>query len=121
MRLDRLHDILARHAPLHVVLRDASGTGAVLHWSHLPDSLLLLLALPLHPLLSQPAALHVAAVLLGPLATGLLGIATAWAMAPIADRDWRWLAPVQAGVAFPSSPLGYRGWRTITCCWRRRQ
>ena len=25
MRLDRLHDILVRHAPLHVVLRDASG------------------------------------------------------------------------------------------------
>ena len=47
MRLDRLHDILARHAPVRVVLRDASGAGAALHWSHLLDSLLLLLALPL--------------------------------------------------------------------------
>ena len=109
MRLDRLHDILAAHAPLHVVLRDASGTGAVLHWSHLLDSLLLLLALPLRPLLSQPAALHVAAVLLGPLAMGLLGIATAWAMAPIADRDWRWLAPVLAGTAFPIVAYGLPG------------
>src|SRR5271155_2139140 len=72
MRLDRLHDILARHAPLHVVLRDASGAGAILHWSHLLDSLLLLLALPLRPLLSQSAGLHIAAVLLGPLAMGLL-------------------------------------------------
>lgn len=109
MRLDRLHDILARHAPLHVVLRDASGSGAVLHWSHLLDSLLLLLALPLRPLLSQPAALHVAAVLVGPLAMGLLGIATAWAMAPIADREWRWLAPVQAGVAYPIAVYGLPG------------
>jgi hypothetical protein len=109
MRLDRLHDILVRHAPLHVVLRDASGTGAVLHWSHLLDSLLLLLALPLRPLLSQPAALHVAAVLVGPLAMGLLGIATAWAMAPIADREWRWLAPVQAGAAFPIAVYGLPG------------
>ena len=109
MRLDRLHDILARHAPLHVVLRDASGAGAVLHWSHLLDSLLLLLALPLRPLLSQSAALHVAAVLLGPLGMGLLGIATAWAMAPIADRGWRWMAPVMAGAAFPIVTYGFPG------------
>ena len=118
MRLDRLQDILARDAPLHVVLRDASGAGAILHWSHLLDSLLLLLALPLRPLLSQSAALHVAAVLLGPLAMGLLGIATAWAMAPIADRGWRWMAPVMAGAAFPIVTYGFPGWHTITCCWQ---
>jgi len=41
MRLDRLHDILARHAPLHMVLHDVFGAGAVPHWSHLLDSLLL--------------------------------------------------------------------------------
>ena len=109
MRLDRLHDILARHAPLHVVLHDASGAGAVLHWSHLLDSLLLLLALPLRPLLSQFAALHVAAVLLGPLAMGLLGTATAWAIAPIADREWRWMAPVLAVAAFPIVTYGFPG------------
>jgi hypothetical protein len=109
MRLDRLHDILVRHAPLHVVLHDASGAGAVLHWSHLLDSLLLLLALPLRPFLSQPVALHVAAVLFGPLAMGLLGIATAWAMAPIADRGWRWMAPVAAVAAFPIVAYGFPG------------
>jgi hypothetical protein len=109
MRLDRLQDILARHAPLHVVLRDASGAGAVLHWSHLLDSLLLLLALPLRPFLSQPASLHVAAVLVGPLGVGLLGTATAWAMAPFADRGWRLMAPVLAGLAFPIVAYGLPG------------
>jgi hypothetical protein len=94
MRLDRLHDILAHHAPLHVVLRDASGAGAVLHWSHLLDMLLLLLALPLRPFLDQAEALYVAAAMLGPLSVGLLGTASAWAMAPNADRRWRWMAPV---------------------------
>ncbi len=94
MRLDRLNDILLRHAPLHVVLRDASGAGALLHWSHLLDMLLLLLALPLRPFLSQTDALYAAAALLGPLSVGLLGTAAAWAMAPFADRWWRWMAPV---------------------------
>jgi hypothetical protein len=98
MRLDRLHDILVWHAPLNVVLRDASGTGALLHWSHLLDMLLLLLALPLRPFLIQADALYVAAALLGPLSVGLLGTTAAWAMAPAADRGWRWMAPVIAAL-----------------------
>ena len=93
MRLDRLHDMLARRSPLHVVLRDASGAGGLLHWSHLLDMLLLLLALPLQPFLSQADALYGAAAVLGPLSVGLLGVTTAWAMAPMADRHWRWIAP----------------------------
>ncbi len=105
MRLDRLHDILARHTPLHVVLRDASGAGAVLHWSHLLDMLLLLLALPLRPFLDQADALYVAAALLGPLSVGLLGTVSAWAMAPNADRGWRWMAPVL--VALSPSIVNY--------------
>jgi len=99
MRLDRLRDILAGHAPLHVVLRDASGAGALLHWSHLLDTLLMLFALPLRPFLSQADALYVAAALLGPLSMGLLGFTTAWAMAPNADRRWRWMAPVLAALS----------------------
>jgi len=109
MRLDRLRDILARHAPLHVVLRDASGAGALLHWSHLLDSLLLLLALPLRLFLNQPEALHVAAVLIGPLGVGLLGIAVAWVMAPFADRQWRWTAPTLAALAPPIIGYGLPG------------
>lgn len=109
MRLDRLRDILDRGAPLHVVLRDASGTGAVMSWSHLMDALLLLLALPMRPFLNQPAALHVAAVLFGPIGMGLLGIATAWAMAPFAGRGWRWTAPALAAMAPPIFGYGLPG------------
>jgi hypothetical protein len=47
MRLVRLRDIVAAHRPLHDVARDASGNGTVLHWSHLLDSFLLVLAAPL--------------------------------------------------------------------------
>jgi hypothetical protein len=109
MRLDRLGDILTHHAPLDVVLRDASGDGAVMSWTHLLDSLLLLLALPLRPLLGQSAALHGAAVLLGPLGVGLLGVAAAWVMAPLADRGWRWTAPVLTALAPPIVSYGVPG------------
>ena len=84
MRLVRLEDILAAHAPLHTVMRDGSGAGAVLHWSHLLDSLLLLLAAPLQPLLGWPHALHLAGLAFGPLCMAGLGIAIAWVAAPIA-------------------------------------
>src|SRR5690348_8627646 len=67
MRLVRLDDIVAAHAPLDVVARDASGAGTVLHWSHLLDNLLLLMAAPLAPWLGEHAALHWAGVMLGPL------------------------------------------------------
>lgn len=84
MRLVRLEDILAAHAPLHTVMRDGSGTGAILHWSHLLDSLLLLLAVPFQPFLGWPDALHLAGLAFGPLCLGALGIAIAWACAPVA-------------------------------------
>lgn len=109
MRLVRLRDILAAHAPLHAVMRDASGAGAILHWSHLLDSLLLVAALPLRPWLGQAGALHAAAALSGPLAVGLLGIATAWAMAPFSLRRWRWTAPALTGLAVPIVGYGMPG------------
>ena len=84
MRLVRLEDILAAHAPLHTVMRDGSGAGALLHWSHLLDSLLLLLAAPLQPFLGWPNALHLAGLGFGPLCLGALGVAIAWAAAPAA-------------------------------------
>jgi len=101
MRLARLGDILRAEAPLHAVLRDGSGDGTLLHWSHLLDSLLLLLALPLRPFLDWDAALHGAALMLGPVGMGLLGAAVAWAAAPLADRGWRWMAPVLVALALP--------------------
>ena len=109
MRLDRLRDILAHRAPLHAVLRDASGAGDVLPWAHLMDSVLLLLAAPLRPFLSEWEASQVAAVLVGPLGVGLLGIATAWMMAPLSDCGWRWTAPASVALATPIVTYGIPG------------
>jgi len=108
MRLVRLEDILRQHTPLHAVARDSSGSGTLLHWSHLLDSLLLLLAAPLAPFLDAHAALHAAGLALGPLSVGLLGVALAWAGAPVSYRGWRWtaalcgaMAPAVVGYAIP--------------------
>lgn len=105
MRLVRLNDIVTAGAPLHAVMRDGSGGGTVLHWSHLLDSLLILLAAPLAPALGWPAALHGAGLASGPLAMAGLGAALAWAAAPAAERGWLWTA----GLAAAAAPvlLGY--------------
>ena len=105
MRLVRLEAILAAHKPLDVVARDGSGMGTVLHWSHLLDSILLVLAAPLTPWLGEHEALRWAGVILGPLGTGFLGAALAWAAAPLTDREWRWTAPVFGVFALPI--IGY--------------
>ncbi len=109
MRLVRLRDMVDRGTPLHAVARDASGDGAVMSWSHLLDSLMLLLALPLRPFTTPAVALHGAALALGPLEVGLLGAAAAWALAPLAERRWRWTAPVLAGLAPPIVTYGMPG------------
>jgi hypothetical protein len=96
MRLVRLHDMMAAHAPLQAVARDASGAGTVLAWSHLLDSLLLLLAWPLGWFLDQTKSLLWAGILLGPLSVGLLCASTAWACAPLTDPAWRWTTAVVA-------------------------
>ena len=94
MRLVRLREILRAGAPVDVVPRDASGAGMVLHWSHLLDSLLCLLAAPLRLVLDSTQALFAAALLSGPLALAGLGMAVAWAAAPFADRSRLWFAPL---------------------------
>ena len=99
MRLVRLNDIIASGQPLHVVLRDASGTGAVMSWSHLMDALLLLLAAPLAAVAGWPAALHAAGLAWSPLCMASLGIATVWAIAPVAPRAALWMAAIAVGLA----------------------
>ena len=101
MRLVRLRDILAAHAPLHAVARDGSGHGTVLHWSHLLDSFLLVLATPLGWFMPQGAALHAAGLLWGAISLAALGYACVWAVAPFVRKDWRWIAPV-AGIMVPT-------------------
>ena len=109
MRLVRLRDMLAAGAPLDAVARDGSGHGVVLHWSHLLDSLLLLLAAPLAPWLGWEAALRWVALGVGPLCMGALGAALAWSVAPLAERRWRLLAPLLAAISPPIAAYGMPG------------
>ncbi len=99
MRLVRLGDIVASGRPLHAVLRDASGSGAIMSWSHFMDALLLLLAAPLAGLMGWPGALHAAAVVWSPLCMAGLGVAAAWAVAPVAHRITLWTAAIAVGMA----------------------
>lgn len=101
VRMARLDDILAAHAPIDVVARDGSGAGTVLYWSHLLDTLLLVLAAPAAPFLGEHEALRWAGVLLGPLSAGLLGMALAWAAAPLSEPAWRWTAALSGALAIP--------------------
>jgi hypothetical protein len=119
MRLVRLYDMLAAGHPLDVIARDASGDGMVLHWSHLIDSLLCLLATPLTlflpmtpdgPLTGTPTdAIYWAGVAFGPLCMAALGAALAWAAAPLADRRFLWLAPVLSSLSPALSAYGVAG------------
>ncbi|MDE2574076.1 MAG: hypothetical protein KGL55_02070 [Rhodospirillales bacterium] len=110
MRLDRLLARLAGGAPPDIVPRGASGLGApITSWSHLLDSLLLLIAAPLRPFMAERPALHAAAIIFGPLGVGLVGAACAWAMAPLAERRWRWTAAALAALASPILSYGLPG------------
>ncbi|HTI82944.1 MAG TPA: hypothetical protein VL614_21020 [Acetobacteraceae bacterium] len=101
MRFVRLRDILATRSAIDVVARDSSGAGTVLHWSHLLDSLLVLLATPLTIFMGQTEAIRWAGISLGPLAAGALGAAVAWATAPLTDPVFRWSAAVAVMLSVP--------------------
>ncbi len=104
-RMVRLLDATLDPGSGHFLRRDSSGGGTLVHWSHLLDSVLTLIALPFSLVLDHPAALHVAAVVFGPLCLAGLGLAAAWAAAPFAEKSWLWLAPVLA--TFGHSILAY--------------
>jgi len=109
MRLVRLDDILSNGQVLDSVFRDGSGRGTQLHWSHLVDSLLVLLAQPLRLFLPWREALHAVAAAFGPLGVGALGAAAAWAAAPLAARRFLWLAPLSAALAPAIAGYGIPG------------
>jgi hypothetical protein len=96
MRLARLHDSLLTGMQVHSMTRDGSGVGTVIHWSHLIDSVLCLIALPLRTFFDERTALHLAAIVFGPLNMAALGMAVAWASLPFSDRRWLWLGSVAA-------------------------
>jgi hypothetical protein len=109
MRLVRLRDIVASHRPIGFVANDASGHGTMLHWSHLLDSFLLLLASPLQLFMPADAAQRLAGLLFGGCSTAAMGFACAWAVAPFADRKWRWIAPLAATLAPVTLYYGHVG------------
>jgi hypothetical protein len=92
MRMVRLEEeVRAGHA-VYLVARDGSGAGSLLHWSHFLDAVVLLLSLPFLAVMDLHAALHAGGVLFGPISAGLLGLAAAWAGAPLATPGRRWMA-----------------------------
>ena len=105
MRLVRLHDELAAGHTLDAVARDGSGQGTILAWSHLLDSLLVLLAAPFGLLTDPDTAMRWAGIMVGPLSIGALGAALAWAVAPVANRGFLWSAA--AACALAPAVLGY--------------
>ncbi len=109
MRLVRLEEGLRTNALGYVVHRDGSGAGTLVHWSHLLDTLLLLIAAPFHLFVDLHSALHAAAVAFGPLCMAGLGLALAWAAAPFAHRRWLWLAPIVAALSPSILPYGLAG------------
>ncbi|MGH7043639.1 MAG: hypothetical protein ACREFY_16135 [Acetobacteraceae bacterium] len=93
MRLVRIEQGLKLgHLVNAVVGRDDSGATLVIEWSRLFDAGLVALAAPLAPWLGWHKALHVAGVASAPLAAGLLGVGIGFAVAPLAERRWLWIA-----------------------------
>jgi len=110
MRLVRLRETLQTHQPAYMVTNDGSGHGTLIHWSHLLDSLVCLLAAPFNLVLDPASALHLAAVLAGPVCIGALGYAIAWAAAPFAgERRLLWLGSVLAALSPAIGSYGMAG------------
>jgi hypothetical protein len=109
MRVVRLQETLDTHHVVDVIARDGSGAGTLLHWSHLLDSVLCLFAALPGLFMDQHVALHLAAMLFGPVCMAALGFAIAWAAAPFASREWLFLGPLLAAVSPAISSYGLAG------------
>jgi hypothetical protein len=94
MRLVRLRDMVDSGTILFSASRDGSGHGTILHWSHLLDSLLCILAVPFRLFLNPHDSLHAAALIFGPLNIAALAFAAAWAAAPFAERKYLFLGAI---------------------------
>jgi hypothetical protein len=109
MRIVWLEDMLDHREALHKVLRDGSGDGTIIHWTHLVTALIYAIALPLSAFMPMKTAIHASAVIFGPLGVGLLGVLAAWCFSPMTEPRWRWLAAVAVGVAAPILNYGSPG------------
>src|SRR5262245_42684072 len=85
-RLLRLLGSIEAGQILHHVPRDNSGAIVPLHWTHLLDALILLLALPLLPFMSLAEALRWAGAAVGPATAAAAGLAAMQALRAITGR-----------------------------------
>jgi hypothetical protein len=98
MRLERLLQGIAQGHLVNSVARDDSGAGVMVEWSRLLDLLLWAMAAPLAVFLGWRQALFAAAISLGPLGVGALGLALAFAARPFSAAKYLWAAPVAAAL-----------------------
>jgi len=98
MRLERiLQGIHAGHLT-NIVARDDSGAGVLVEWSRVLDAVIWALALPFAAVMGWKKALFVVGVALGPIGTGLLGVALAFAAERFVLRRLLWVLPVAAAL-----------------------
>jgi hypothetical protein len=98
MRLERiLQGIHAGHLT-NIVARDDSGAGVLVEWSRLLDFFTWALALPFAAVFGWKTALFIVGVGLGPVGTGLLGVALAFAAERFVLRGLLWVLPVSAAL-----------------------
>ena len=96
MRLLRIEQGLRRGYLSNLVYRDDSGHPLIIEWSRLVDGFILALSAPLAPFLGWHRALFIGGVATQPLFAGALGASLAFAVAPVAERQFLWAAPVIA-------------------------
>ncbi len=98
MRLERiLQGIHAGHLT-NIVARDDSGAGVLVEWSRLLDAVIWALALPFAAVIGWKKALFIVGVALGPIGTGMLGMALAFAAERFVLRGLLWVLPVAAAL-----------------------
>jgi hypothetical protein len=78
-RISRIVASLEAGSVLAHIPRDNSGHAVALHWSHLLDAAILLLALPLWPFVGVSEALRLAGSALGPISAVAAALAALWA------------------------------------------
>jgi hypothetical protein len=98
MRLERILQGVAAGHLVNVVARDQSGAGVLVEWSHLLDMLLWLMAAPFAWVVGWRNALFGAGIAIGPLGTGALGMALAFAVRPLSEDRLLWTAGAAAAV-----------------------
>jgi hypothetical protein len=96
MRLLRIEQGIRRGYLSNLVYRDDSGSPLIVEWSRLVDACILALSAPLAPFLGWHRALYIGGVATQPLFAGALGASLAFAVAPVAERQFLWAAPVVA-------------------------